>query len=254
MNKINMRQAKLLVEGSTFFKEVVDTKTQDLLEHIAARAEEKGMSINAAKTGLMLVSAATSFTPRIKLKLGGETVTGQDSMKILGVTIDKDASFKTHVANIAAKMRARTWALTRLRKKGLSEEKLVRAYKGLIRPTIEYASPAWHSSITAGQAADLERQQTLALRNIFGPSMSANKMRKRAGIDTLTKRRESAVKKFAIKCTTNPRCQSWFTERPPRQYPRRSSVHYPVYREELARTDRHRNNPKNYIVRKANEA
>ena len=79
-----MRQAKLLVEGDLFFKEIVDLRSQGLLEHIAAKAETKGMAINAAKTGLMLVSAASSFEARTRLELGGETVIGQPSMKILG--------------------------------------------------------------------------------------------------------------------------------------------------------------------------
>ena len=52
------------------------------------------MSINAKKTGLMLVSAATSFEPRVKIQLDGQTISGTDSMKILRVTIDNDATFR----------------------------------------------------------------------------------------------------------------------------------------------------------------
>ena len=68
-SKVNMRQAKLLVDGKILFKEIVDLRTQDLLSHIATRAEAKGMQINAKKTGLMLVSAAASFQPRIRVNL-----------------------------------------------------------------------------------------------------------------------------------------------------------------------------------------
>ena len=151
-------------------------------------------------------------------------------------------------------MRAKTWALSRLRKKGLNDEKLIQSYKCLIRPTAEYAAPAWHSLINAGQAAELERQQTQALKNIFGPGMSANKMGIKAGIELLSTRREKCVKKFATKCLTNPRCHSWFQERSASTYPRRNSVSYPLFRENFARTDRHRNSPKNYIVRSVNRA
>ena len=41
------------MEGFTFFKEVVDTRIQRLLEHITANAENKGMAINPSKTGLI---------------------------------------------------------------------------------------------------------------------------------------------------------------------------------------------------------
>ena len=44
-----MRKARLLVEDGTFFKEVVDHRTQGLLNHIAGRAEERGMAINEKK-------------------------------------------------------------------------------------------------------------------------------------------------------------------------------------------------------------
>ena len=92
-------------------------------------------------------------------------------MKILGVTIDRDASFKTHTQTLSKRMRARSWALSKLRRRGLSEKDLVKTYKCLIRPSVEYAVPAWHSTITATQAADIERQQTQALKNIYEGSI-----------------------------------------------------------------------------------
>ena len=163
---------------------------------------------------------------------------GIDNLEeILGVTLDRDATFRTHVACLAAKMRSKTWALARLRKIGLPEESLIKAYKCLIRPTVEYTSPAWHSKLTASQAADLERQQSQALKNIFGPGLSAHKMTIRSNIDLLSKRRGEAAKKFAKKNLFNPRCESWFSTRSRSSYARRASVNNPVYREEASQTD-----------------
>ena len=252
-NKVNMRKARLLIEDGVFFKEIVDLRTQRLLQHIADCAENRGMVINAKKTGLMLVSAATSFEARVRVQLGNETIKGSDHLKILGVTLDSDATFRSHAEALARRMRSRTWALSKLKKRGLGEKELVKAYKCLIRPTAEYASPAWHSCLTATQAASVERQQTQALKNIYGPGLSACKMRIRADVDLLSVRRERAAKKFALKNLNNPRCQSWFQQRNPPSYARRSNVSYPKYREETARTDRHRNTPKNFLIRKLNE-
>lgn len=248
-----MRRARLLVEDGVNFKEIVDTKTQALLRHVSERAREKGMSINEKKTGLMLVSAATSFQARTRVSLDEETIHGKDCMKVLGVTLTNDLSFYEHVEKIAAKTRAKTWALSKLRRKGLSEKNLIKTYKCLIRPSLEYAAAAWHSLLTAGQSALLERQQSQALKNIFGPSLSAATLRKKADIETLHSRREALVTRFAKKSLANPRTNHWFKERPVPSYARRSGVRYPKYREETARTDRHRNNPKNYLVRKLNE-
>ena len=252
-NKVNMKRAQLLEDGTVHFKEIIDLRSQRLLEHVSRRAEDKGMLINASKTGLMLVSASTSFEARVRVELGGKTITGADRLKLLGVTIDSDMSFRTHARSIAARMRAKSWALSKLRKKGLAEEKLVRTYKTLIRPSVEYAAPAWHSMIGAGLAADIEKQQVQALRNIYGPNISANKLRLRAGVELLSKRREEIVRKFANKCVNNPRCKDWFQKRNQPVYARRMNVKYPIYRETFARTDRHKNNPKNYLVKKLNE-
>ena len=127
-------------------------------------------------------------------------------LKILGVTINSDASFKSHIETLASRLRTKNWASSRLRKNGLFEEKLHRTYKRLVRPTVEHAAPSWHSMITAGQAAALERQQRQALKNIYGPTLSANKLREKAGLETMSRRSRDVVRNFANKCLTNRRC------------------------------------------------
>ena len=131
----------------------------------------------------MCVSAARSCDARVKLNLNGQTVTGRDSLKILGVTLDKDCSFTSHVNILSKKLRKKTWALSKLRKKGMSEDDLIQAYKTLIRPTEEYASPVWHSLITVDESEFLERQQTQALGNIYGTELSARRMRLKSDLE-----------------------------------------------------------------------
>ena len=94
-NKVNMRIARMLLDSEGHFKEITDLRTQGLLQHKADRTKERGMAINARKTGLMIVSAACSFEARVWLQLDGVTITGSDKLKILGVTMDKDASFSS---------------------------------------------------------------------------------------------------------------------------------------------------------------
>ena len=249
---VNMRQARLLVEEGNFFKEIVDKRTEGLLTHVAANAERKGMKINAKKTSLMVVSASTSFDSRVRISVQDQTITGSESMKILGVTLDRDCSFKNHVELLRGKLRRRTWALSRLRRRGLPEDKLVRAYSALIRPVVEYASPAWSSMLTAEQSERLERQQTQALKNIYGAGLSAQKMRLKADIPTLKTRRDKAGLSFIKRCINNERCTAWFSERNAHLHSRRRNVCYPRYYERTARTDRFRNSPKNYLIRQLN--
>ena len=205
------------------------------------------MRVNDSKTKLMCISAANSFEVKARLKdRHGSPIESVDSFKVLGVTLQCNGKFDQHVNNIAKKMRSRTWALRVLRKKGMTERDLVTVYKSMIRPLVEYAIPAWHSSITQVQADKLEAQQTLALKNIFGVGMSARRLRNKAGLPLLEKRRTEICLKFAQKCLTSDRFSHWFEPRPREDRPRRNSVNYNLFTEDKSRTERMKNSPKNY--------
>ena len=116
---VNMRGAALLEQDGKFFKQIIHKRTENLLKHIAERAANKRMRINAARTSLICVSAAATFDSKVQVELDGQTIDGTNNMKILGVTVDSDGSFKTHVENLRAKLRKRTWVLSRLRRRGI---------------------------------------------------------------------------------------------------------------------------------------
>ena len=168
--------------------------------------------------------------------------------------MDSNCTFRTHTQNLVKNIRKKSWALTKLKSAGLTEQQLLNAYKGLIRLTVEYVVPAWHSLITAQQAAQLEKQQTLALRRIYGHGMSAAKMRQKSGIELLSSRRKKNCLNFAEKNLSNQRCAHWFIKRPAPSYARRLSTSYPEFKEPTARTDRFRNSPRNYLIRLLNES
>ena len=88
---------------------------------------------------------------------------------------------------------------------------------------------------------------------MYGPGISARKMCEKAELDLLSTKRERAAKKFATINPKNPRCESWFVERRKPIYAQRAGINYPRYVEGTARTDRHRNSPKNYLVRRLNK-
>ena len=149
--------------------------------------------------------------------------------------------------------RSRTWALSKLRRAGFSKSELVKFYCGAIRPVAEYATPAFHSLIPGYLAAALERQQTQALKNIYGPELSASEMRRRAGIETLQKRRETATLKFAEKAAKSPRFSRWFPLRSVGTNARATRSARP-YQEVVSRTDRNKNSPVNYMRRILNDS
>ena len=105
VDKVNMKTVKLLRDGPTFFRNLHADRTEALLEHIAMKACVKGIDINEKKTGLMCVSAAIGFEPRVHVKLNGQEIKGTKSMKILGFTLDSDYGFRTHVNNVTRAQR-----------------------------------------------------------------------------------------------------------------------------------------------------
>ena len=116
----------------------------------------------------------------------------------------------------------------------MKTDDLVQVYKTTIRPSAEYASPAWHSMITACQSESLERQQNQAMKNIYGVGLSARNMREKSGLERLWMRRETACEKFAIKNESNVRCNGWFVKRPEPQYARRIGATYNTYHEPIS--------------------
>ena len=226
-----MKEEPVLIIGGLPYKETNAEGTTNLLEHVKKNAVAKGLTVNEKKTALMCVSAARSFDARVEMKFGGQLIKGKDSLRILGVTLDRDCTFATHVEDLAKRIRARTWALSRLKRKGMKEEDLVQAYKSTIRPVVEYASPVWHSLLTATQSERLERQQTQALKNIYGVGTSAQKMRKNAGVERLWTRRENVCVMFARKNLENVRCSNWFVRRPTPAYGRRLGATYNIYKD-----------------------
>ena len=109
-------------------------QSQNMFNQLCKRAEERGMLVNDSTTGLMWVSIARSFEAKAVLRArNGEKIESSGTLKFLGFTLDQDCSIGSHVEALAAKLRARTWALSRLKRAGMSREDLTKVYKTIIR-------------------------------------------------------------------------------------------------------------------------
>jgi len=88
------------------------------------------------------------------------------TFKLLGVVISHTLSWDDHITAITAKAAKRMRFLKKLKRAGVSTEDLTYYYQAVIRPVLEYASPAWHSSLTKGQTKALEDVQRRAVQII----------------------------------------------------------------------------------------
>ena len=88
------------------------------------------------------------------------------SHKHLGLTISTDLRWTAHVESISAKANSRAGPLRHMARY-LPLHVTEKLYLSYVRPTLEYACPVWHASITAEQALCLERIQASVARRLL---------------------------------------------------------------------------------------
>jgi len=84
------------------------------------------------------------------------------------VTINAVLKWDDHVNVITSKAAKRLWFLKKLNHAGVAKEDLVYFFQAVIRQILEYACPAWHTSLTKKQSKSLEKVQRRALQIIVG--------------------------------------------------------------------------------------
>ena len=122
------------------------------------------------------------------------------SIKILGVTLDKDLSYKEHISDQLKKAYAKASALRRIRR-FLPHDAMIKLYKAFILPHLEYCSPLF-VGIGTGQRNRLEDGNCYILRTLIGhnKSMSYNKLLTTASMTSLYCRRLRQALILLFKC------------------------------------------------------
>ena len=103
------------------------------------------MQFHPEKCQVIRISLHKLSERQTQYKLHGHTLEVVDSGKYLGVNISYDLSWHTHVDATAAKA-SKTLGFLRRNLNECSKEVKETAYTALMRPTLEYASPAWDPS------------------------------------------------------------------------------------------------------------
>ena len=92
--------------------------------------------------------------------------------------------------------------LSRLKYAGISRDDLLSIYKLFIRSTAEYCSVVFHGALTQEQTKKIELIQSTSLKIILGSEyFNYESSLKICSLDTLFKRRNDRMLKFAVKCT-----------------------------------------------------
>jgi len=152
------------------------------------------MNINWNKTKEMIIGPlATQSVPL--LTVDGNTIQRVNVFKLLGVSVDSDLKWDSHVSAICSKASSRLYFLKLLKRSAVSRDDLMHFYESCIRPMLEYACAVWHSSLTIEQSKRIENIQRRAVTIIDGHCDYLNYCETN-NLSTLHDRRELLTKSF----------------------------------------------------------
>jgi len=89
------------------------------------------------------------------------------SFLLLGINLDADFSWKSHIEATTSKATQRLYFLQQIRRTCVPQAQLLYFYTEVIRPVLEYASPVWNHLLTKTQIDQIEAIQKRALRIIY---------------------------------------------------------------------------------------
>ena len=168
------------VDDSTLF-EICEFNSICLMQesvNIAAEwTNNNDMKINSEKSKEMIISYAHgnigNEVPNILIE--GKVVERVDHVKLLGITLSNDLTWKRHVDNIVKKVGKRIYMLLymlyQLKRAGVNQADLVTIYISVVTPVVEYACPVGSTNLPVYLSDDIEMIQKRAVKAIF-PGMS----------------------------------------------------------------------------------
>ena len=119
-------------------------------------------------------------------------------VKLLGVHINSQLTWSTHVDAITSKANRCIFMLIQAKKFHFSTDSVLAVYILYIRTALEYAAPVWHSGLTVAEDTQIERIQRRCLRIILGRDyIDYPTALQRLGIQSLSDRRKDLTLRFA---------------------------------------------------------
>ena len=161
-----MARSEILV-GNSF---IVDKDLQTL----SSWFESNHLTVNSTKTQALSVGPCD-----YSLFLNNARIEFLQSIKILGVTLDKDLSYKEHISDQLKKAYAKASALRRVRR-FLPLDAMIKLYNSFILPHLEYCSPLF-AGIGEGQRNRLEHAWQLLYFEIINRAQQVNVIRRGRG-------------------------------------------------------------------------
>ena len=173
-----------------------------------------------------------------------------DQIRLLGVEVCNDLSWKANTSSIVNKAFGRLTVLRKLVCFGVTDLDLVNIYILFIRSKLEYNCVVWHSTITVDKNDDIERVQKCSVRVILQERFTNYEEGLNVlGLEDLKSRRERLCLEFARICVETPGIKDWFPRNHQNPFDTRNQEQYKVT---FANNERFKNSTIPYLQRLLN--
>jgi hypothetical protein len=129
----------------------VETNTAVIQAQLIPRAEEwakeSGATFQAEKTSFIHFTRSAVKSKQTTVRVGMETITSSNSIKLLGVVLDAKLLFHEHVAKVAQRGHRAALALRRLRDMRPMTARQI--FEATVTPMVDYASNVWATNLSA---------------------------------------------------------------------------------------------------------
>ena len=163
-------EIRLFVDDCVCYRQIhsIDNtvKLQRVINRLGRWARKWGMRFQPTKRNMMQLTRDQVKKFIVTYTLERTVLENVDRIKYFGVTITNDFRWKTHIGNICTKANRILGFLRRnISSRPIDVKEM--AYKGLVRPILEYASLVWDPSGKALQD-ELKKVQNRAARFVTG--------------------------------------------------------------------------------------
>ena len=137
-------------------------------------AVDNHMKLNPTKCHAMTVCFKRARIDPPVLMIGDSVINQSNCIKILGVNVQSNLKWDTHVDSMCCSFNRRLFFLRQLKRSCVPIDDLVRVYVQYVRPAVEYACPVWHPRLTKIQNECLEKLQKRAFCIILSIDLSSH--------------------------------------------------------------------------------
>ena len=161
------------------------------------------LSVNASKSNTMVINGKRNVQDKLVVNLDGHEIKQVDCVKYLGVHVDNDLTWDTHMEKLHTKVMGKLAVLRRL-SKFLPRQTLELIFKSTIQPCIDYADTVWGTCSEKGLKI-AQRLQNAAARIVTNNydyiNFRGEDIVKGLRWQTIKERRQFHMATLMFKCT-----------------------------------------------------